>query len=257
MNVICLIGEIENESSCSSNFASYVQSFHDNGTISKFKVFTNALYDDYFYNEQPILFPNVYKGVLHGIINLLFEECIDGSDLSGFDLNDDTLSCCCKKSNSSSSKIDNDNDDDVAFCELDDEAFDEVIFVDQPILCNDLYGEHFDKVFNPLFGCEDSVEHVEVFSNLFVDDICEYKTNCHSHVSRLHKRIHMLMVCVNFFIKLSIRPSLFNLVACMSFVMKKNFSLILILMSMLVCTFIVSIMSELCLGCICTMKVKM
>ena len=51
---LCLVNEIEDESSYKSYFSSYAKSLHDNEVGSEFKVFTNSLYDEYFDNDQPI-----------------------------------------------------------------------------------------------------------------------------------------------------------------------------------------------------------
>ena len=77
MDTICLVGEIESESSYSSEFSSYVGSFCEDRMGSDIKVFNNALYDEDFDNDQPIICHNVYKGTLHEVINPLFEEHIE------------------------------------------------------------------------------------------------------------------------------------------------------------------------------------
>ena len=70
----CFVDGVESESSYSYDFSSYVESLHDSGMYSEFKVFNNTLYDEDFDNDQPILFCDVYKGFLHGIINPFYEE---------------------------------------------------------------------------------------------------------------------------------------------------------------------------------------
>ena len=65
---------------------------------SEFKVYTNALYDEGCHDQQPIFFPNVQRGSLHGIINPFFEEDLEVLDLVGLDANGDMLSYCYRKS---------------------------------------------------------------------------------------------------------------------------------------------------------------
>ena len=73
MDTICLVGEIECESSNSSNFSSYIEGLHDDEMGSEFKMYTNALYDEDINDDQPIFCQNVQRGSLHGVINPLFE----------------------------------------------------------------------------------------------------------------------------------------------------------------------------------------
>ena len=73
---------------------------------SEFKVFNNALYDGDLDDSQLIFCHNVYKGALHGIVNPLFEEHLEVSDLVELDVNVDMLSYCCEKLECSSSICD-------------------------------------------------------------------------------------------------------------------------------------------------------
>lgn len=61
MNIICFLDEIEYESSCDSNFASHIESLHDSGMGSEFKVFNNAFYDEDYDSDQPTSCHNVYS----------------------------------------------------------------------------------------------------------------------------------------------------------------------------------------------------
>ena len=97
MGTICLVEEIESESSYSSDFSSHAESLHEDEMGSEFKVYTNALYDEDLDNDQPIFCQDVQKGSLHGVINPLFEEDMECSDLVEDDFNDDTLSYYCKR----------------------------------------------------------------------------------------------------------------------------------------------------------------
>ena len=85
IDTICLVEEIEKDSSYSSDFSSHVESFHEDRVGSEFKVYNNALYDDACEDEQPMFCPNVQRGSLHGVINPLFEVDMEVSDLAGLD----------------------------------------------------------------------------------------------------------------------------------------------------------------------------
>ena len=58
MDTICLVEEIEKESSYISDFSSYTKSFHEDENGNEFKVYTNALYDEEYDEKQPIFCPN-------------------------------------------------------------------------------------------------------------------------------------------------------------------------------------------------------
>ena len=91
---------------------------------SEFKVYTNALYDEGCDDEHLIFRPNVQRGSLHGVINPLFEEDMEVSNLVGLDANGDTLSYCCNKLEYCSSICDIESSNDVSFCDFEDEVFD-------------------------------------------------------------------------------------------------------------------------------------
>ena len=79
-DTICMVEEMESESSSNSDFSSYVESLHEDEMGSEFKVYTNALYDEDFDDDQPIFCQNFQKGSLLGTINPLFEEDMEVSD---------------------------------------------------------------------------------------------------------------------------------------------------------------------------------
>ena len=126
MDNICLVGEIESESSSSSDFSSYVESLHEDEMGNEFKVYTNSLYDEDCDDDQPTFFQNVQRGSLHGVINPLFEDDMEVSDLVEDDINCDTQSYCCNKSDCSSSICDRKYSNDATFYELEGEVLDEV-----------------------------------------------------------------------------------------------------------------------------------
>ena len=59
---------------------------------NEFEVYTNALYGEDCDDDQPIFCQNIRSESLHGVINPLFEEHMEVSDLVENDFNDDTLS---------------------------------------------------------------------------------------------------------------------------------------------------------------------
>lgn len=166
-------------SSCDdSDFSSsYAKSVHDSGVRNDFKVFTNPLYGEYFYVDQHITCYNIYKGALHGVVNPLFEEHMECSDLVNADIDDDMLSYYCKRSNCSSSRCDNENDNDVASCDVDNKVLEEVVIKNQLAPCNEFYGEYSNMMANPFVDFKEPLEDFGLVSNIDVDDICEYKSD--------------------------------------------------------------------------------
>lgn len=124
LDTICMVEVMESESSSDSDFSSYAESLHEDDTSSSFKIYTNALYDQDFNDEQPVFCQNFQRGSLHWVINPLFEvEDVEVSDLEN-EFNADTLSDCCNQSDCSSSICDSDYLNDSIFCELGDEVLD-------------------------------------------------------------------------------------------------------------------------------------
>lgn len=91
MDTIYMIKEIESASSFDSEFSSYAESLHEHEMGSGFKIYTNALYDQYSDGDHPVFFQNIQKGSFHGVINPFFEKDTEFSDLED-ELNGDTLS---------------------------------------------------------------------------------------------------------------------------------------------------------------------
>lgn len=161
-----------------SNFSSsYVESVHDSDVRNGFKVYTNPLHGEEFDVDQYITCPSVYKGALHGVINPLFEEHMEVSDLAKNKFNDDTLSYYCKRSDCSSSKYDNEYDHDIA-SGYDNKVFDETVIENLPIPCNVFYDEYFNVMTNPLADFKESFEDPGLVLDSDVDDICEYRSDC-------------------------------------------------------------------------------
>ena len=103
-------------------------------------------------------FHNVQKGSLHGIINPLFEEHLEISDLVELDFDDDALSNYYEKLDFFSSSYDNDCERDVAF---NDEGCDQVVVEDQ-LTCNkkfydDSYEVKFCKIVKMNFKVNDTM----------------------------------------------------------------------------------------------------
>ena len=177
MDSTCLVEEIERESSYNSDFSSYTESFHEDEMGSKFKVYTNTLYDDACEDEQPMFCPNVQKGLLHGVINPLFEDDMEVSGLAGLDANCDTLSYYCNKSNYCSSISDVESSNDVVFGECEDEVFNGVVFEDKLTLHGKIYDDSNEVNANKHFNYENTSEGYEIFSDCDEDVMCEYKSD--------------------------------------------------------------------------------
>ena len=97
IDTICMVEEMESESSSDSDFSSYAQSLHDDEMGTGFKVYTNALYDQDFDDDQLVFCQDVQKGSLHGVINTLFKDNLEVSNLVEDEFNGDTLSYCYNK----------------------------------------------------------------------------------------------------------------------------------------------------------------
>ena len=134
MDTICLVEKIESESSYSFDFSSYAESLHEDEMDSEFEVYTNALYDEGCDDEKPMFCPNVQRGSLHGVINQLFEEKMEVSDLVGLDANGDTLSYYYNKSKYCSSIFYIEFSNDVSFCDLKDEVLELHLKISQHVI---------------------------------------------------------------------------------------------------------------------------
>lgn len=178
MNTICCVEEIEKESSYNSDFSSHVESCHEDKVGSEFKVYNNALYDDACEDEQSMFYPNVQRGSLHGVINPLFEEDVEFSDLAGLDANCDTLSYCCNKLEYCSSIPDVEISNDAIFGECEDEVFDGVSFEEKLTLHGNFCDDSNEVNTNQHFNYEDTSEGYEMFSDYDEDVICDYKSDC-------------------------------------------------------------------------------
>jgi hypothetical protein len=177
MDTICLVEEIENESSYSFHFSSYFESLHEDEVGSDFKVYTKVLYDEGCDDEHPIFCPNDQRGSLHGIINPLFEEDLEGSGLVELHANGDTLSYCYNKSEYCSSICDVEFSNDIAFCELEDEVFDGNFFEEKPTLHSKFYDDSYEVKNNQNFNCEYLLGGCEVISNFDDNVMYEYKSD--------------------------------------------------------------------------------
>ena len=163
---------------------------------------------------------------------------MDGSDLVEDDLNDDTLSYFYERLDCSSFEFDSDYDNDVASDEIHNKVFDEVVIENKHAPCNEFYDEYSNVMTNPFSDFKGPFEDCGLVSDSNIDDICEYKSYIHLNTIQLYIRIHHFKVCVILFPKMSMKLSYSELIACMFHLMKKNFSLSLIFVSMLIKTFI-------------------
>ena len=114
---------------------------------------------------------------MHGVINPLFEEDMEVSDLVGLDANSDILSYCCNKSKYCSSIYDIEFSNDVAFCEFEDEVFDGVVFEEKLTLHSKFYDDSYEVKTNQHFNCEDTLGGYGVISDFDDDVMCEYKSD--------------------------------------------------------------------------------
>ena len=92
---------------------------------------------------------------MHGVINPLFEENFELSDLVEPDVNDDEVSYYCEKSVCPSSVCDSEYVNDVAF---DNEVFDQVVVDDQLACISKFYDDYSHVIANPLYDYEDISE---------------------------------------------------------------------------------------------------
>lgn len=219
-------------------------------------VFANPLYDEDIDVDQPILCPNVYKGALHGIVNLLFEEYMDEHGLHNSNLNDDEMSICSEKSDYSFSHDGSGLEVDIAFCVDTNELHDMDYVINKSTPCSGCSSDYFHVISNPLFGCEETLENLGLVLEIDIDKICEYKSNFSFECQPVTHKICKLKVCVTSFTKLNMKIFYLSLIAWMRSIMEKIPSLVLICMSILIHLFMVSMMLKLFPVCICTMKVK-
>lgn len=111
---------------------------------------------------------------MHGVINLLFEEDFEFSDLVELGINDDELSYYYKRSNCSFSKYDSEDDDVVSY-EIENKVFDKVFIEDQHARYSKFYDEYFNVMINPFVDCEESMKIPRLSLDYDMDDIGKYK----------------------------------------------------------------------------------
>lgn len=171
------IDGVESESTCSSNFSSHDESFHEDEMGNEFKLYTNTLYVEDLDDDQPISCHNVYKGALNVVKKSFFEQ-MDGLELVEDDLQDDTLSYCCERSYFSSSEFDSENDDYVASHDMNNKVFHEVFNENHHAPCNEFYDDLSNVKTNLFADCEKPFEHYGLVSDSDIVGMCEYKLEC-------------------------------------------------------------------------------
>lgn len=114
---------------------------------------------------------------MHGVVDPLFEEHMECSNLIEDEFNYDTLSYCCKKLDYYSFRCDSENDNDVASHDVDNKVFDKVINENQHAPCNEFYDEYFKVTINPFAKFKGPFEDSRLVLDADIDDMCEYKSD--------------------------------------------------------------------------------
>ena len=139
-------------------FSSHAGSLHEDEMGNGFKMYTNALYDENPEDDKSIFWQNFQRRSLHGVINPLFEEDMEGLDLANDVFNDDTLSYYCKRSDLSSSKCDGESIDEIASYEIDNKVFDKVVVENQHAPYSKFYDEYSNVITSPIANFKESLK---------------------------------------------------------------------------------------------------
>lgn len=194
----CFVNEVNDVSlnDDSDSPSSHDQSVLDSGVRSGFKVYTNALYGEDPDDDQLMFFQDVQQGSLHGVINPLFEENSEFSNLVELGINDDELSYCCEKSVYSSPECDSEYTNQNFNCDYEDKVFDEMVIENSPAPCNEFYDGHSNVKTNLFADCEEPFEDYGLVSNYDIDDMCEYQSDCSlGYHPDMHKETQFQGVC--------------------------------------------------------------